>query len=359
MLAHLHHPIAEPFSGGTEMHTSLVVDELVRRGHEVTLFAKGGSRTSGRLVPLVGDDFVFGQMPGPGGDRSGVILDVAVRSALAAIRQDRYDVVLNNSFSALPYTELAAQPMITILHTPPTLEKVLAVITDPAWAPDPVHAFVSVSEVNSASWRRLLAGVRCIPNGIRLDGWSDASRAEPDLAVWAGRITPEKGLHLAIDAVRATDLRLEISGPIADRTYFDTEIVPRLGDRVTHVGHLAHDELARQLGRGAVFVSSSVWAEPFGLTLVEAMSCGTPVAAFATGAAAEIVTPAAGVLARAETPEALAVAIEEARHADRGAVRRRAEDFDAQIMVDRYEELLREVVDRRRVAVPVAGGARE
>lgn len=350
VLAHLHHPIAEPFSGGTEMHTSLVVDELVQRGHEVTLFAKGGSRTLARLVALVGPDFTFGQMPGPAGDRSGEILDAAVREALAAIGDDDYDVVLNNSFSALPYTELVGQPMITILHTPPSLEKVLAVISDPLWTPDPRHAYVSVSEVNSASWRAVLPRVRCVPNGIRLDGWSDGGRVESDLAVWAGRITPEKGLHLAVDAVRATDLRLEISGPIADRDYFDTEIAPRLGDRVTYVGHLDHDELARQLARGAVFVSSSVWAEPFGLTLVEAMSCGTPVAAFATGAAAEIVTPDAGVLATEQTPAALAAAIEDARHRDRGAVRRRAEDFDAMIMVDRYEELLAEVAAGRTLA---------
>jgi glycosyltransferase involved in cell wall biosynthesis len=353
VLAHLHHPIAEPFSGGTEMHTSLVVDELVRRGHEVTLFAKGGSRTLARQVALVGPDFVFGQMPGPDGDRSGEILDAAVRSALAAVRDDDYDVVLNNSFSALPYTELVGRPMITVLHTPPTLEKVLAVITDPTWSADPRHAYVSVSEVNSDAWRALLPHVHCVPNGIRLDGWSDGDRVESDLAVWAGRITPEKGLHLAVDAVRATDLRFEISGPIADRAYFDTEIAPRLDDRVKHVGHLDHDQLARQLARGAVFVSSSVWAEPFGLTLVEAMSCGTPVAAFATGAAAEIVTADAGVLATEQTPAALAVAIEEARHRDRRAVRRRAEDFDATTMVDRYEELLGGVAARRAPA-PVA-----
>lgn len=350
LLAHLHHPIAEPFSGGTEMHTSLVADELVRRGHEVTLFAKGGSATAAELVPLVGADFVFGQMPGPTGDRSSDILDTAVASALDTIRGGGYDVVLNNSFSPLPYTELAGQPMMTVLHTPPTLERVLAVITDPAWAPDPRHEFVSVSEVNSGAWRAFLPHVRCVPNGIRLDGWADGARAEADLAVWAGRITPEKGLHLAIDAVRAAGLRLEISGPVADRDYFATEIAPRLDDRVSHLGHLDHDELARRLGRGAVFVSSSVWAEPFGLTLVEAMSCGTPVAAFATGAAAEIVTAGAGVLALEQTPTALAVAIEEARHCDRAAVRRRAEDFDALTMVDRYEDVLQEVVGRRPAA---------
>ncbi len=352
LLAHLHHPIAEPFRGGTEMHTALVADELTRRGHDVTLFAKAGSRTAARLVPLVGADFEFGQMPGPDGDRSEEILVSAVGSAIATIRADGYDVVLNNSLGPQPYTSLAGQPMITILHTPPTLEKVLAVITEPGWQPDPRHAYVSVSEFNSAAWRGVLPDVTCVPNGIQLDRWVDTGAAEPDLAVWAARITPEKGLHLAIDAIRRTDLRLEFSGPIADRAYFDTEIVPRLGAGVRHVGHLGHEELARQLARGSVFVSSSVWAEPFGLTLVEAMSCGTPVAAFANGAAAEIVTPDAGRLADAETAAALAVAVEAARRIDRGAVRSRAEDFDAMIMVDRYEELLQDV-SRRRVPVPV------
>ena len=352
LLAHLHHPIAEPFGGGTEMHTALVADELTRRGHDVTLFAKAGSRTAAQLVPLVGEDFEFGRMPGPDGDRSEEILVSAVSSAIATIRAGRYDVVLNNSLGPQPYRSLAGQPMITILHTPPTLEKVLAVIEQPDWEPDPWHAYVSVSEFNSAAWRAVLPDVTCVPNGIQLDRWVDEGKAEADLAVWAARITPEKGLHLAIDAIRRTDLRLEFSGPIADRAYFDTEIAPRLGAGVRHVGHLGHEELARQLARGAVFVSSSVWAEPFGLTLVEAMSCGTPVAAFANGAAAEIVTHGAGSLAEAETAAALAAAIEAARRIDRGGVRSRAEDFDAMIMVDRYEELLQDVA-RRRVPVPL------
>jgi glycosyltransferase involved in cell wall biosynthesis len=346
VLAHLHHPIAEPFRGGTEMHTALVADELSRRGHDVTLFAKAGSRTAARLVPLVGEDFEFGRMPGPGGDRSEEILVAAVGAAIASIREDGYDVVLNNSLGPQPYTSLAGQPMITILHTPPTLEKVLAVITEPGWEPDPRHAYVSVSEFNSAAWREVLPAVTCVPNGIQLDRWVDNGVAEADLAVWAARITPEKGLHLAIDAIRRTSLRLEFSGPIADQAYFDAEIAPRLGTGVSHVGHLGHEALARQLARGAVFVSSSVWAEPFGLTLVEAMSCGTPVAAFANGAAAEIVTPGAGRLAAEDTPVALAAAVEAARRIDRGTVRARAEDFDARIMVGRYEMLLREVSGR-------------
>lgn len=340
LLAHLHHPIAEPFLGGTEMHTAVVADELTRRGHEVTLYAKAGSRTLARLVPLVGEDFVFGAMPGPAGDRSEEIVVSAVEDAIADIRARDYDVVINNSLGPLPYTRLGGQPMITILHTPPTLEKVLAVITRPDWVPDPEHRYVSVSEHNTAAWRSVLPSVECVPNGVRLDHWHDRGIAEPGLAVWAARITPEKGPHLAIDAVRAAGLRLELSGPVAHRDYFAAEIAPRLGDDAVWVGHLEHDALARQLARGSVFVSSSVWPEPFGLTLVEAMACGTPVAALPAGAAPEIVTPGAGALARDETADALAEAVAAAVHCDRGTVRARAADFDVQVMIDRYEKLM-------------------
>ena len=209
-LAHLHHPISDPYLGGTEMHTAVVVNELVRRGHDVTLFAKAGSRIDGKLVALVSEDFTFGQMIGPTGDRSEEILVEAVSFALRAIRRDGYDVVLNNSLGPLPYTMLPGQPTVTVLHTPPTLEKVNAVITRPGWRPDRCHRYVSVSEFNSASWRTVLPTVSCIPNGIFLDRWRYLGNVEHDLAVWSARIAPEKGLHLAIDAARRAGLRLRV-----------------------------------------------------------------------------------------------------------------------------------------------------
>ena len=255
--------------------------------------------------------------------------------------------MINNSLGPLPYTMLSGQPTLTVLHTPPTLEKVNAVISRPGWRPDPHHVYVSVSEFNSASWRSMLPVVHCIPNGIFLDRWRDKGTAEPGLAVWSARIAPEKGLHLAIDAARQSGLRLEITGPIANQTYFDTEIIPRLGDEVIYLGHLGHDQLAVQLSRGSVFVSSSMWPEPFGLSLVEAMSCGTPVAAFAVGAAAEIVKAGAGALATDQTAEALALAIDTARRCDRRRVRAEAESFDALTMIDRYESLMDSMINTR------------
>lgn len=345
ILAHLHHVIAEPFPGGTEMHTAVVANELVRRGHDVTLFAKAGSDTAAKLEPLVPSDFTFGAAWGSDGrDHSDEILAEVVGKAIATIRSDAYDVVFNNSLGPLPYTELAGVAMLTVLHTPPSLEKVNIVITRSDWHPDRRHRYVSVSEFNSRSWRTLLPKVDCIPNGIQLDQWADAATVEPGLAVWSARITPEKGLERAIDAVRRVGMRLEFSGPVANREYFDSVITPLLGDDVIHRGHIKHAGLAAQLSRGEVFVSSSIWAEPFGLALVEAMACGTPVAAFPKGAAAEVVNAHGGVVARDCSPTALAEAIQQARTMDRQLVRGSAQRYDAHTMIDRYESAMRELV---------------
>lgn len=350
ILAHLHYPIAEPYAGGTEMHTAAVADELYRRGHDVVLFAKEGSRTPAKLCPLVGEAFEFGRTPGPDGQSPEDILTRAATDGIRLIRAGDFDVILNNSLGPLPYSMLNGHPMLTVLHTPPTLEKVVAVITEPDWRPDPAHRWVGVSDTNTRAWAPLLPQVVSVPNGIRLDHWRDLRIAEPDLAVWSARITPEKGLHLAIDAVREASMRLHICGPIADPAYFAAEIGPRLGRDVVHVGHLNHESLARELARAAVFVSSSVWPEPFGLSLVEALACGTPVAAFDTGAAAEIVIESAGALATEQTASALAAAIRRASRCDREQVRSRADDYDLQRMVDRYEALLASIAG---VMVPV------
>jgi glycosyltransferase involved in cell wall biosynthesis len=341
LLAHLHHPIAEPFQGGIEMHTAIVADELVLRGHDVTLFAKAGSATRAKLAAMLPADFIFGQAKNARGqDISNELVDGAAIEAIRLIKSGGFDLVFNNSLGPLPYTELTERPMITVLHTPPTLERVNAVICQPDWAPGSQHGFVCVSEHTSESWRAMLPQVECIPNGIYLDQWRDSNRAEPDLAVWSARITPEKGLHLAIEAARKAGMRLEFSGPVANRSYYETEVVPLLDKDIIHRGHLDHSQLAAQLSRGQVFVSSSLWAEPFGLALVEAMACGTPVAAFPNGAASEVVDPRGGAIATECSPVALAEAMLVARELDRGVVRASAHRYDAKIMVDRYEEVM-------------------
>lgn len=349
VLAHCHHPIAEPFCGGLEMHTAVVAEQLAARGHQVVLFAKEGSRSHPRVrVRTVLDrSYRYGLMPDAAGvDRSDVLAEAATEGAIRMIKLGRFDAVLNNSLSPVPFRALGDAAMLTLLHTPADLVGVKAVIEAPGWRPGPRHAYAAVSAFTAQDWRTKLPAVACIPNGVDLRRWRPARtpRPEPDLAVWAARITPEKGLPLAIRACRAAGLRLEIAGPIAHQDHFEADVVPLLSNDARYVGHLNHAELPKFLRRGRVFVSSPRWSEPFGLALVEAMACGTPAAALPRGAAAEVVSPAGGVLAADSSAGALAAAIRKAMRLDRAAVRASVLCFDHHRMVTAYEEMLVDLV---------------
>lgn len=356
LLAHCHHPVAEPYAGGLEMHTALVADELVARGHDVTLFAKAGSRTRARLHRVIGRPFVFPTRPGSKELAAAhQRLDRAMLDAVDAIDPHHFDAVLNNSLSPAPYEGLDRLPMLTVLHTPATLERVDRVLAAPEWRPGPRHAWAAVSEATRADWDRLLPEVGCIPNGVDLARWAPPAgwTPEPDLAVWAARITPEKGLPAAIRATRAAGMRLEFSGPISDQVHFDTEVLPLLGSDVHYAGHLSHRELSAFIRRGSVFVSSPQWPEPFGLALVEAMACGTPAAALPRGAAPEVVDRAGGVLADRCTEPSLTRAIRAAVRLDRTEVRQSVLRFDKATMIDRYEQTLTRLVEGRTDVVEV------
>ena len=154
----------------------------------------------------------------------------------------------------------------------------------------------------------------------------------------------EKGPDLAIAAARELGRPLTLAGPVTDREFFAREVEPNLGDGIDYAGVLGHPEKTRLLGDASCAVMPSRWAEPFGLVAVEAMACGTPVAALPSGALAEVVEPGVtGALADAEA--ALAQAIRRAEGLDREAVRRRAgERFGIAGVAQRYLEVYAEAL---------------
>lgn len=339
----MHHPIAEPYRGGLEAHTAIVCAQLASRGHDVTLFCKEGSKVVHprvRVAEMMPASFVWTRGSSQGDDQR---LDQAtLRSCEQAAG---HDVVLNNSLSPVPYWALPDAAMLTVLHTPATLERVHRVVQVSGWRPGARHRWVSVSEFNAAGWREWLdpVPVGVVHNGIDLSRWTATEAASP-AAVWAARITPEKGLHVAIDAARAAGVGLRIAGPISDQGYFDEQIAPRLAiggagiPRIEYVHHLDHGQLPALLGDSSVFLATPLWDEPFGLAPLEAMGCGTPVAALRAGAMPELLGATGGELA--EGPEDLPRAILRAAGMSRAQVRRRAEGFSVDVMVDRYEEML-------------------
>lgn len=345
ILAHLRYPIRQPYEGGLEMHTHMLADELTDRGHDVTLIAKGGSHCKAKIISVLPKAFTWQTYKHRAlQELQQLRMHFAERHAIAAVKTGNFDCVINNSLSALPYTHLPHIPMLTMLHTPldlPAIRKVL----QSKWLASPFHAYASVSKANTRTWRSYLPAISVIPNGIRLQDWhSDNVQPVKGRTVWSARITPEKGLHVAIAAVKKLGLSLDFVGPISDRAYFHKKIVPHLDENIRYKGHLNHAELSRFLASGEVFVASSLCEESFGLSVVEALASGTPVAVLPGGAMPEVVSPDVGALASDSNPDALSQAILQARTRRRETCRSYARRFHIGAMVNEYEQTLHQLL---------------
>lgn len=312
LIASSRFPVAEPFVGGLEAFTYTLARSLTMRGHEVALFAARGSDPRLKLELL--DVDVFEPTPLARSDVSAPPEQwmqehhayLRLMLGLAASGRERFDVVHNNSLHHLPVAMSPAMdlPLLTTLHTPPTpwLESAMRIGSRRA-------RFVAVSEFTARQWSGY-TDARVIPNGVDTAVWKPGPGGRS--AVWFGRLVPEKGPHLAIDAARRAGIPIDLAGPVLDRAYFDAEIAPRLGPDVQHVGHLDSASLAELVGGSAVAVATPRWDEPYGLVAAEAMACGTPVAAFDRGGIAESITTVSGRLAPGDDVNALARAIRDA-----------------------------------------------
>jgi glycosyltransferase involved in cell wall biosynthesis len=345
ILGHHVAPICPPFAGGVESFTWYLCRWLAAQGHEVVLYAPPGS-----AVPGVEVRELALELPLTDAARADVSMppDVFMRAhhayqcALLELGEnaDGFDLVHSHSLHYLPVAMAGTLPMplLLTLHTPPTpwLEAALR-----------AHArgsleFSVVSRQTARSWAPVLDIPRIITNGVDLDAWPAGPGG--DRVAWCGRMVPEKAPHLAIDAARRAGLPIALAGPVSDPTYFEAEVRPRLAEDARHVGHLDHVELAQLLGTSAVALMTPAWDEPFGLAAVEAMCTGTPVAAFARGGLASIVTTEAGRLARPGDVDDLARAIVSARGLSRDTVRATVHArFGIDTMGHAYEALYAEL----------------
>ncbi|WP_372939537.1 glycosyltransferase [Mycolicibacterium sp.] len=164
--------------------------------------------------------------------------------------------------------------------------------------------------------------------------------------MWFGRITPEKGTHLAIEAARRAGMPLVLAGPISDPQYFAERVEPELGSEVRYAGHLGQDALARVVGSAGAALVTPTWDEPYGLVIAEAMSCGTPVVAFDRGGVPELVGPRCGRLVPPNDVAAMARAIPEVLQLSRLVVRRHAKSrCSATAMLHSYLALYGRLID--------------
>jgi glycosyltransferase involved in cell wall biosynthesis len=337
-------PVPPRLYGGIER----VVDSLVRglhaRGHQVTLLAHPESHTAARLIPY-GAPPHFGWVPRA----------TELRQAGSALWAHRSEVDLVHSFgrlaALLPLLPLRL-PKIQSYHRPEVPWRSVAIASALA------GASLSFTSCSASVFRRRPPGAshagrwRAIFNGIALTRYRFAEAVPADAPlVFLGKIEPMKGVHDAIAIAKMAERRLVIAGTRADAgpdaLYFEREIAPHLdGRHVTFVGAVDDTQKSDLLGRACALLFPTHWEETFGLVMVEAMACGTPVIGFARGAVPEVVRDGVnGYLCRS-VDEAVA-AVKRLDLIDRGAVR---EDCEARFsdadMVSAYESLYLDMVKR-------------
>lgn len=262
---------------------SALTDALVGHGHDVTLFCAPGSRSSARVVPLLEEAHPEEI------ERSLYEVDhVAQAFAKIDLAEDQpFDVVHDHcGFTALAMADRLDTPFVHTLHGQFTAETAAFYVRHGHKA-----ALMAISRAQLASAPNGLRSVGVIPNPIDVRAWPLRERKD-DYLLWVGRITAEKGPHRAIAAARAAGVPLVLAGVIqpGEQAFFNREIAPHIdGEDVRFLGEIGGAvKLAAFAGARALLMPIR-WEEPFGMVMVEALACGTPVIAFAEGAARELV----------------------------------------------------------------------
>jgi glycosyltransferase involved in cell wall biosynthesis len=329
--------------GGIEHVVHLLEHDLATAGHDVTLLASGGSSATGRLVTLTD-----GPLGVPGTARRveqfRVIKQQAALRAARVIADEQPDIVLNHTWRAIEH--LGAQPALTTIHYPLDHGEWRAV-----FAARSAAAYVSISYAQRRQ-APALSFAGNVYNGIAVESFPFADRGGAYLA-FLGRACPEKGLDLAIVAAQRAGMPLRAAAKVdeSQRRWFDAVIEPLIRrGHVEFIGEISSREKGAFLAGAAGLLHPSRWSEPFGLAMVEAMACGTPVIALDRGAVSEIVEDArTGFIV--EDEDGLAAAVGRLVEIERSACRNHVlSRFDRRQMCAGYEKLATNACQSRRFA---------
>lgn len=276
--------------GPWERVTSLLTEGLVRCGVDVTLFATGDSVTGAVLDTVA-----------PHGYAEDSAMDGRVWEALhvahALERSSEFDLIHNQlDWLPLAFTTHWRAPMVTTIHG------FSGPLILPAYVAS-TSAFVSISDADRSPDLEYLATIR---HGVDTSELPFVT-APDDYLVSFGRIHPDKGTAAAIEIARRAGRRLVICGPVQDARYFRDDVEPHIdGDRVVFLGAVSAEDRARVLGNAAALLHPIGFDEPFGLSVVESMVCGTPVLAYRRGSMIEVIDEGVTGTAVASIDEALA-----------------------------------------------------
>jgi UDP-glucose:tetrahydrobiopterin glucosyltransferase len=330
LLAPLVAPLGEAQVGGAQALVCDLAAALAGRGHEVEVIAATGSTVPGIAIVDGGVDaaeVVAATYRSDGGNRDSARVDRAHRRALDVARSRDYAVLHTHAFdaAAIRHAGGAAPAVVHTLHLPPDPE-IAAAVAEARRAPRP-PAVACVSAAQARDWERHCPVDAVLPNGVPVAeiGWD----ARPgDAAVFAGRLSPEKGADDAVRIALRAGLAVDVYGAPYDPAYAE-----RCRERwsgyptVRFCGAITRRSLWRRLARAVALLAPSRWDEPFGLSAAEAQAAGTPVVGYRTGGLAEVVADGrSGFLVDPGDLEAAAAALARAGGLSRGGCRRHAEE---------------------------------
>ncbi len=325
--------------GGTERIVSYLTEELVKRGHDVTLFASADSVTSARLRPMCSRSL---RMDSDSIDK----LAAHVLMVEQVFQTDGFDI-LHSHIDYLPFSLIRRTgiPAVATMHGRLDIKDVIPVYREFSDIP-----LVSISNAQRVpiSWANWAGTVY---HGLPSDLYHFNEQPD-DYLVYIGRLSPEKRVDDAIDIATKAQRRLIIAGKVdpTEKKYFETELRPLLDNPfVEFIGEIAERKKEELLSQAAAFVFPIDWPEPFGLVMIESMACGTPVIARSRGSVPEIIDPGVTGFLTRTTADAVR-AVHRLDTIDRHRCRATFESrYTVETMTDNYLRIYEKVIGKQQV----------
>ncbi len=320
--------------GPWEQVASNIAEGLVKRGYDVTLFATADSVTSGKLEAVC--EKPYGEHPE---------IDAKVCESLHIAHfmemSDKFDILHNNyDFLPLTYTRLIKTPMVTTIHgfSSPKIIPVYKEYNDNNY-------YVSIS---NSDRNPLLKYIATVYNGIDKEQFTFVEN-HGDYLLFFGRIHPEKGTFEAIEIARKSKMKLIISGLIQDEKYFNEKIKPQIdNEQIVYVGNSGPEQRDKLLGNAYALLHPISFEEPFGLSVAEAMMCGTPVVAFNRGSMPELINDGKTGFLTGSVNETVEI-LPQIKSLNRRYCRRWAESrFSLEKMIEGYVEVYTKILEKEK-----------
>jgi glycosyltransferase involved in cell wall biosynthesis len=346
-VAPLYECVPPKLYGGTERIVSYLTEELVRQGHDVTLFASGDSMTQANLIPVCPkalrlDTHCVDQLAH----------HVRMLEAVVAHQND-FDIIhFHIDYLHLPLARMMNWTTLTTMHGRLDIPDLVPLYRE--FREMPVSS-ISNSQREPLPWLNWQGTVH---HGLPINQYEFSPKSNSYLA-FLGRTSPEKGLDEAIAIAQKAGMPLKIGAKVdnADLEYFDTQIRPLLEQSdIEFLGEIGFPEKNELLGGATALLFPIRWPEPFGIVMIEAMACGTPVIAYTQGSVNEVLEDGITGALVADRDEA-ASAVQEIGYLDRALCRRRFEErFSAKTMSTQYVRMYQALLPQAGAAISTSSG---